>query len=220
MSGKEKYVRLILLGANDPEVVRLVCAVQQANPEIRDIAYLDNDVEKHGVNFMGIPVIGGSDRIESLADCNTEFVNLISSTTRVRHETTKKILTSGGRLGQLVHPSVERTFVELLDGVYIQESVVLQAHVKVHRNAAINAMSIVAHESHIGESAFLAPGVCVAGKCWIGVGAYIGTNATILPRLRVGNWATVGAGSVVTRDVPDFAVVAGNPARVIGRNSE
>lgn len=46
--------------------------------------------------------------------------------------------------------------------------------------------------------------------------ASIGSNATILPGLTIGESALVGAGAVVTRSVPDFAIVAGVPARVIG----
>jgi UDP-2-acetamido-3-amino-2,3-dideoxy-glucuronate N-acetyltransferase len=46
--------------------------------------------------------------------------------------------------------------------------------------------------------------------------ASIGSNATILPNLTIGLRAIVGAGAVVTRDVPDYAIVAGVPARVIG----
>jgi cytochrome c peroxidase len=47
-------------------------------------------------------------------------------------------------------------------------------------------------------------------------GAAIGSNATILCGITIGARATIGAGSVVTKDVPDDAVVAGNPARVVG----
>lgn len=47
-------------------------------------------------------------------------------------------------------------------------------------------------------------------------GAWIGERAIILPGRRVGRGAIVGAGAVVTRDVADFAIVGGNPARVIG----
>ncbi len=47
-------------------------------------------------------------------------------------------------------------------------------------------------------------------------GASIGANATILPGVKIGGQAMVGAGSVVTRDVPPKAVVAGNPARICG----
>ena len=47
--------------------------------------------------------------------------------------------------------------------------------------------------------------------------ASIGSNATILAGITIGEGALVGAGAVVTRDVPDYAVVAGVPARIVGR---
>jgi len=49
----------------------------------------------------------------------------------------------------------------------------------------------------------------------IGYGADIGTNAVILPGVRIGKQAIVGAGAVVTTDIPDYAVAAGVPARVL-----
>jgi UDP-2-acetamido-3-amino-2,3-dideoxy-glucuronate N-acetyltransferase len=51
-------------------------------------------------------------------------------------------------------------------------------------------------------------------------GASIGANATILPGLTIGAHAMVGAGSVVTRDVPAGAIVLGNPARIVGSVDE
>jgi UDP-2-acetamido-3-amino-2,3-dideoxy-glucuronate N-acetyltransferase len=54
------------------------------------------------------------------------------------------------------------------------------------------------------------------GRTTVREGASIGANATILPGLTIGTRAMVGAGSVVTRDVPDNAIVVGNPARITG----
>jgi len=51
-------------------------------------------------------------------------------------------------------------------------------------------------------------------------GASIGANATILPGVRLGKYCMVGAGSVVTKDVEPFTLVAGNPAAVIGKVDE
>ena len=46
-------------------------------------------------------------------------------------------------------------------------------------------------------------------------GAWIGAGASILPGVTVGKYAIVGAGAIVTKDVPDYAVVVGIPAKVI-----
>jgi maltose O-acetyltransferase len=54
------------------------------------------------------------------------------------------------------------------------------------------------------------------GPVLIGDRAWIGYRAIVLPGITIGEGAVVGAGSVVSRDVPPYAIVAGNPARVIG----
>lgn len=57
----------------------------------------------------------------------------------------------------------------------------------------------------------------VTGPIEIGADAFVGAKALILPGVTVGEGAAVGAGSVVTKDVAPWTIVAGNPARTIGR---
>ncbi len=57
-------------------------------------------------------------------------------------------------------------------------------------------------------------------KTHVKEGASIGANATILPSVTIGKKSMVGAGSVVTKDVPDYALVMGNPARFIRKLEE
>src|SRR3989338_6539831 len=92
-------------------------------------------------------------------------------------------------------------------------------HVKIHSNV------YVAQFTAIEDEVFIAPGTIFGNDKYpvsdhlegpvIKRGARLGVNVTILPGIHVGEDALVGAGSVVTRDVPARAVVAGNPARVI-----
>ena len=60
----------------------------------------------------------------------------------------------------------------------------------------------------------------IGGPIKIEDGAWIGAGAIILANVTVGRKAVVGAGAVVTRSVPAFAIVAGNPAKVIGTVNE
>lgn len=57
-------------------------------------------------------------------------------------------------------------------------------------------------------------------KVWIGDDVWIGARAIIMPGIKVGNHAIVAAGAVVTRDVSEWEIVGGNPARVIKRRND
>lgn len=210
-------MKTYLLGANNPEAVRMITAVKRAMPNA-EFAFLDNDPAKKDKLFYGIPVIGGVDRVEALNGEDVRFVNLITRDCLTRLETTRQLVQAGGRLTNFIHPTCDMTMVGMGVGNYVQESVILQAQVCIGDNSSLSAGCVVGHETRIGNTVFFAPGVKVAGCVDIDDGAFFGINATVLPRLRIGRWSVVGAGAVVTADVPDYAVVVGNPARVIRLN--
>jgi UDP-2-acetamido-3-amino-2,3-dideoxy-glucuronate N-acetyltransferase len=123
------------------------------------------------------------------------------------------------------------------DGALLGEDVVVGAFCFVASGAVIGAGSRV--QSHtsvwdgvvLGEDVFVGPGAqftnvrrpraaVVRAPHWdrttVEDGATIGANAVVVAPARIGRYAVIGAGSVVVGDVPSHAIVAGNPARVIG----
>lgn len=88
----------------------------------------------------------------------------------------------------------------------------------VRDHAIVMAHAHIGHDAWIGEHAQIAPHAVVAGHATVQEYAKVGIGALILPFRHVGARATIGAGTVVTKDVPPGATVAGNPAREIARN--
>ena len=112
-------------------------------------------------------------------------------------------------------------FVEIQRGVVIGRRVKVQSHTCVCEGVTIDDEAFIGHGVMFINDKYpvsvLPPGTPLPDRerTRVGRGASIGSNATILGNVTIGVGALVGAGSVVTHDVPDGAVVAGNPARAL-----
>lgn len=115
--------------------------------------------------------------------------------------------------------AIRRLFLTRVLKMDIHPTVQLSMSCKLDRNYPIGV--------HIGAYTYLAfesrilchdrtRGLYV--DTWVGQNCFIGGRAMILPGVRIGDGSIVGAGAVVTRDVPPRCIVAGNPARIIKEN--
>ncbi|HNN48266.1 MAG TPA: DapH/DapD/GlmU-related protein, partial [Marmoricola sp.] len=82
----------------------------------------------------------------------------------------------------------------------------------VGENTLLMAGSHVGHDAVLGRGVHLAPNVVIGGLAEVGDHTHIGLGALVLPHKKIGKNCIIGAGSVVTRDIPDGQVWAGNPA--------
>jgi UDP-3-O-[3-hydroxymyristoyl] glucosamine N-acyltransferase len=85
----------------------------------------------------------------------------------------------------------------------------------ISRGTKIDNLVHVAHNVLIGQDCIIVAGAEISGSCVLWDRAWIGPNACIRQGLSIGEYAMVGMGAVVTREVPAGMVVAGNPARVL-----
>lgn len=126
-------------------------------------------------------------------------------------------------------------FVVILKGATVGENCNICAHsliegdVVIGNNVTVKSGVFIWDGTRIEDDVFLGPNATLTNdlmprskeypEVYSGItlkkGASIGANATILPGITIGEKAMVGAGAVVTKDVPDYAVVVGNPAKII-----
>ena len=110
--------------------------------------------------------------------------------------------------------------VSIGKGTMVHPNVVIDAEVNIGAFCIINNNATVSHNVEIGDYVHIAIQSAIAGGVQIGKGTLIGAGSVIVPGIKIGKWATIGAGTVVTKDVPDHAVVYGNPSRIIKINDE
>lgn len=101
-----------------------------------------------------------------------------------------------------------QNYVSVFHGVTIEDGVFVGPHVCFTNDLFPRAVN--------PDMSLKAADDWVLTETLIKAGAAIGANSTIVCGITVGRWAMIGSGSVVTKDVPDYALVVGNPARIIG----
>jgi sugar O-acyltransferase (sialic acid O-acetyltransferase NeuD family) len=119
-----------------------------------------------------------------------------------------------------VHPSANISARSAIgEGTVIMAAVNVNSCTLIGQHVILNTACTIDHDCVIGNFAHISPGAALAGNVQVGEGAHIGIGASVIQGITIGKWATVGAGAVIIHDVPDYAVVVGNPGKIIKYNS-
>ena len=143
-----------------------------------------------------------------------------------------------GKNSKIWHQAQIRESVVLGRNCVIGKSVYIDHHVVIGDNCKIQNQVSIYHGVKIEKGVFIGPHVCFTNdkmpravrvdgkpkttddwkesKILVKEGASIGASSVIAPGIIIGKWAMVGAGSVVTRNIPDHGLVYGNPAKLKG----
>lgn len=138
-------------------------------------------------------------------------------TPAIKQKVHELLATRGCMFASLIHPrAVVAGTARLGEGAIICPLSLVSANATLGRFVSVNALSSVGHDVSVGDYSTLSAHVDLTGGVTLQPGVMIGTGAKLLPRVKVGAGATIGAGSIVYRNVPAGRSVFAAPAKLLG----
>ena len=200
-------MKLVIIGAGGHGQVVADAAIA-AGFEV--LGFLDDDRALLGRQFLGVSVLGP---IEAARDMDASCVVAIGDN-RHRKQVVDQLGLPAEHYAVVIHPrATVSPYAEVLPGAMVLAGAIVGPQAVVGSHSIINHASSIDHHDIVGAFVHVAPGCHAGGNVHIGDGAFLGVGVSVVPGTTIGNWAIVGAGSVVLHDVPEATVVAGVPAR-------
>ena len=119
------------------------------------------------------------------------------------------------RVMNAIHPSavIDDSAKIGAQSVMIAAGVIINPLAEIGTGVICNTGSVIEHENIVSNFAHIGPGAVLCGNVKVGECTFVGANAVIRQGIKIGKNVMIGAGAVVVKDVPDHAVIKGNPGR-------
>ena len=205
---------ILLIGAGGHARVVLDAAQQAGFPVCCILDDYPQDAD-----LLGVPVRARAEGLATLAPGQAFLVAVGDN--RDRERLFVEMMSLGFKPVTVVHPKAcVSPLARLERGVFLAAMAVVNPDAVIGDNSIVNTAASVDHGCQVGAHVHLCPGVRLSGRVSVGERSFLGTGCSVLPNLRIGKDVVVGAGAVVTWDLPDHCVAVGVPARVVKLNQK
>ncbi len=122
----------------------------------------------------------------------------------------------GGVISSFISPfsRISKYGTHFGEGVIVLNQVNIEPDVVIGNRCLINKKANLGHGTIIGADCEIGPCAIFAGEVEVGEDSYIGMASVLYPKIKIGKNVTIATGSIVTKNVPDNVIVAGNPAQI------
>lgn len=183
-----------------------------------EVAGFLNDRTPVGETIDMFPVVGRVEEAQRFLNEGYWFIDTILRIdgNRERIEMVEKLGIPDDRLATFVHPmAYVAPSVQLGPGCVIMPNVSMSPGTRLGKNCFMMVGAMMGHDNIVGDYCHIAAQSAVGSYLNIGRGVHIGLNATVRENLTIGDYATLGAGSVLTKNIGEREIWAGNPARFL-----
>jgi sugar O-acyltransferase (sialic acid O-acetyltransferase NeuD family) len=158
-------------------------------------------------------VLGDSSCLAKIRDAS---LSIAIGNPRIRRILTQRVIETNLPFATIIdHTAQLRRNAQVGTGSIICANTILSVNAHIGEHNVVNIGATISHDVTTGPYTVISPGAIILGEVTIGEGVEIGAGAIIHPQVKIGNWCKIAMGAVVYKDVPDNAIVSGNPARAM-----